>query len=120
MKIAFSTSGDSLQAPLDTRFGRASRFLIYDLDNETFHVVDNRQSLDSAQGAGIQSAETVVRQGVKALVSGHCGPKAFRVLKAAGVAIYTSNAATVGQALESYRAGSLVEAGSADVEGHWV
>jgi predicted Fe-Mo cluster-binding NifX family protein len=120
MKIAFSTSGSTLDSPLDTRFGRAPHFLIFDLDTETFQVVDNRQSLDSAQGAGIQSAETVARQGVKALVSGHCGPKAFRVLQAAGIRIFTSNAGTVRDALEQYRAGSLAEAGSADVEGHWV
>lgn len=120
MKIAFSTSGNTLDSPLDTRFGRAARFLIYDLDSDTFELVDNRQSLDSEQGAGIQSAETVARHGARALVSGHCGPKAFRVLKAAGIGIYTSNAATVGQALEAYRAGTLAEAASADVEGHWV
>jgi predicted Fe-Mo cluster-binding NifX family protein len=120
MKIAFSTSGTTLDAPLDNRFGRAPRFLIYDLDNKSFDVVDNRQSLDSAQGAGIQSAETVARQGVKALVSGHCGPKAFRVLQAAGVKIYNSDATTVSDALEKYISGTLAEAGSADVEGHWV
>lgn len=120
MKIAFSTSGSTLDSPLDTRFGRASHFLVYDLDNETFAVVDNRQSLDSAQGAGIQSAETVARQGVNAIVSGHCGPKAFRVLQAASIRIYSSDAPTVRDALEKYRAGALAEAGSADVEGHWV
>lgn len=57
MKIAFSTSGETLDASLDTRFGRAPRFLIYDLNSDRFELVDNRQSLDSAQGAGIQSAE---------------------------------------------------------------
>lgn len=120
MKIAFSTSGSTLDSPLDTRFGRASHFLVYDLENETFAVVDNRQSLDSAQGAGIQSAEMVARQGVNAIVSGHCGPKAFRVLQAAGIRIYSSDAPTVRDALEKYRAGTLAEACSADVEGHWV
>jgi len=120
MKIAFSTSGETLDAPLDPRFGRAARFLIYDLDSDSFEFVDNQQSLNSAQGAGIQSAGTVARQGVKALVSGHCGPKAFRVLKAAGIGIFTCNAATVREALEAYRAGTLAEAISADVEGHWV
>lgn len=120
MKIAFSTSGNTLDAPLDPRFGRAPRFLIYDLDSETFDVVDNRQSLNAAQGAGIQSAETVARHGANVLVSGHCGPKAFRVLQAAGIKVFSSNAATVSEALEKYRSGALAEAGSADVEGHWV
>jgi len=120
MKIAFSTSGETLDAPLDTRFGRAARFLIYDLDSETFDVVDNQQNLNAAQGAGIQSAETVARKGAKALVTGHCGPKAFRVLQAAGIKVFSSNAPTVSEALEKYRSGALAEAGSADVEGHWV
>ncbi|MBN1504695.1 MAG: NifB/NifX family molybdenum-iron cluster-binding protein [Candidatus Eisenbacteria bacterium] len=120
MKIVFTTSGDNLSAPLDTRFGRAPKFLVYDLDGGTFEVLDNRQNLNAAQGAGVQSAEIVARTGAQALVSGHCGPKAFRVLSAAGVKIFTSEAATVAEALEHYRAGKLTEAGSADVEGHWV
>jgi predicted Fe-Mo cluster-binding NifX family protein len=119
MKIAFPTSGGDLSAPLDSRFGRAPRFLVYDLDSMSFEVIDNRQSLNAAQGAGIQSAETVVRSGAKALASGHCGPKAFRVLAAAGVKVYTSDAPTVASALEKFKAGELREAADADVEGHW-
>lgn len=119
MKIAISTPGSKLDAPLDTRFGRAAKFIIYDLDSETFEVMDNRQNLNAAQGAGIQSAETVARSGAKALVSGHCGPKAFRVLQAAGIQIFYSEGPTVAAALEAYRQGSLTEAAGADVEGHW-
>jgi predicted Fe-Mo cluster-binding NifX family protein len=119
MKVAFTSSGEKLESPLDSRFGRAAKFLIYDLENETFEVVDNQQNLNAAQGAGIQSAETVARLGAKAIVTGHCGPKAFRVLLAAGIKIYNTDASTVAEALEQYRAGKLSEAGSADVEGHW-
>lgn len=119
MKVAFTTSGDNLGAPLDSRFGRAPKFLIYDLETNTFDVVDNRQNLNAPQGAGIQAAESVVRAGAKAVVTGHCGPKAFRVLKAAGVKIYTTDAASVSEALDRYRSGKLAEARSADVEGHW-
>ena len=119
MKIAFTTSGSDLNAPLDSRFGRAPKFLVYDLDSETFEVVDNQQNLNAAQGAGIQSAETVARLGAKALVTGHCGPKAFRVLLAAGIKIFNTDAPMVAEALEQYRAGKLTEAKAADVEGHW-
>ena len=59
MKIAFSTSGADLSAPLDTRFGRAPKFLVYDTDAATFALVDNAQNLNAAQGAGIQSAQRV-------------------------------------------------------------
>lgn len=120
MKVAFTTSGNGLDAPLDSRFGRAPKFLIYDMEAGTFEVIDNQQNLNAAQGAGIQSAETVVRTGSKVLVTGHCGPKAFRVLSAAGVSIYNTEAATVALALEEYRSGKLIGSTGADVEGHWV
>jgi len=119
MKIAFTTSGSDLSAPLDSRFGRAPKFIIYDFEAKDFEVVDNEQNLNATQGAGIQSAQNIARLGVRALVTGHCGPKAFRTLQAAGIKIYNTSAATVTEALEQYRAGKLTEAGSADVEGHW-
>ncbi|MFO7570570.1 MAG: NifB/NifX family molybdenum-iron cluster-binding protein [Smithellaceae bacterium] len=119
MKIAVTTSGNDLFAPLDTRFGRAPKFLIYDLDANTFEVVDNQQNLNAAQGAGIQSAQNIARLGAGALITGHCGPKAFRVLQAAGIKIYNTSAATVTEALDQYRAGKLTASANADVEGHW-
>jgi predicted Fe-Mo cluster-binding NifX family protein len=120
MKVAFTTSGESLEAPLDSRFGRAPKILIYDLDAGTFEITDNTQNLNAPQGAGIQAAQNIARSGAKHLVTGHCGPKAFKVLKSAGISIYTTDAATVSEALDRFRAGSLTHAQSADVEGHWV
>ncbi|HPI72881.1 MAG TPA: NifB/NifX family molybdenum-iron cluster-binding protein [bacterium] len=119
MKIAFSTSGEDLSAAMDRRFGRAVKFLVYDLENETFAMIDNQQNLNAAQGAGIQAAETVVQSGAQALVTAHCGPKAFRVLSAAGVAVYSSDSNTVAEALEQFKAGRLHPLEQADVEGHW-
>ena len=119
MKVAFSTSGTDLSAPLDMRFGRAPKFLVYDTDTDAFTIVDNTQNLNAAQGAGIQSAQNVANSGAHVLVSGHCGPKAFRVLSVAEIKVYTSDAPTVEEALKRFRAGTLVESTSADVEGHW-
>jgi len=120
VKIAFSTSGENLDAPLDGRFGRASKFILYDLEKEYFEVIDNQQNLNAAQGAGIQAAEAVVRAGANGIVTGHCGPNAYRALCAAGVAIYNCEAPTVAAALTAFRAGVLLPMESADVEGHWV
>ena len=120
MKVAFTTSGKTLDAPLESRFGRAPRFIVYDTESATFEVVDNHQSLTAAQGAGIQAAQTVVRSGAECLVTGHCGPKAFRVLAAAGIKIFNSDAPTVAEALQRFRSGTLNQAQAADVEGHWV
>ncbi len=119
MKIAFSSSGDSLESPFDSRFGRCRKFIIYDDAADSFEVVDNSQNLNAAQGAGIQSAQNVVKAGVAAVVSGHCGPKAFRALSAAGVKVYNCEFRTVKEAVQAFKSGGLKEADSADVEGHW-
>ena len=78
------------------------------------------QNLNTPQGAGIQTAQHLINSGVKGVITGHCGPKAFRVLKAAGIAVYNCQAQTVKEAIEQFRAGMLQLAESADVEGHWV
>lgn len=118
MKIAFTTSGDNLEAALNPTFGRTPKFLIYDLETNDFTTIDNNQNLNAPQGAGIQSAQTIANSGAQCLISGHCGPKAFRVLSVAGVKIYYCDAPSIGAALALYRDGKLTEALSADVEGH--
>ena len=120
MKIAVTTAGTTLDDALESRFGRAPRFLIVDTADGSFESVDNIQNLNAAQGAGIQAAMTVVNAGAEAVITGHCGPKAFRVLSAAGIKIHNCAAATVGEALAQYSGGKLAEAKDADVEGHWV
>jgi predicted Fe-Mo cluster-binding NifX family protein len=120
MKIAVSTSGNDLSAPLDPRFGRAARFVIYETETGTFEIAGNEQNLNAAQGAGIQAAQNAASTGAAAVISGHFGPKAFRVLSASKIAAYPTTAATVQEALDLYAAGKLTAAQEADVEGHWM
>lgn len=110
MKVALTTSGETLEAPLDPRFGRAPRFLVFDTDTTAIEIVDNRAGLEAAQGAGVQAAETLARLGVRGLVTGHCGPKALRVLVRAGIEVYNTDASTVAEALTAYREGRLCAA----------
>ncbi len=120
MKIVVTSTGETLESPVDTHFGRAAKFILFDTETGRFQVVDNTQSLNAPQGAGIQAAETVSRLGAEGLITGHCGPKAFRTLKAAGVTIYTGVKGTVAEAVEQFKAGELSPAESSDVESHWV
>ncbi len=119
MKLIFTTSGENVDSPLDPSFGRARNFLLYDLQTDAIEIISNQQNLNAAQGAGIQAAQTIAKAGAKALITGHCGPKAFRVLEAAAIKVFNTDAATVAEALARYRAGELTEAKSANVEGHW-
>jgi len=119
-KIALATSGDSLDSPLDRRFGRAKSFLIYNLENDSFTIAANSQTLNIVQGAGIQSAQNVVESGAQCVIGGHCGPKAFRVLCAAGISVFGCEEGTVQEAINLWKDGKLVPMETADVEGHWV
>lgn len=120
MKVAVTSGGRELTSRFDTRFGRAAYFIVYELDGGHWSWHDNVQNYEAAQGAGIQAADTVRRLGATALVTGHVGPKAFKVLAASGIKIYTTAAQTVQEALDAYKSGALSPQTAADVEGHWV
>ena len=119
MKIAVTSQENNLDANVDPRFGRAKYFLIADTESDETEFVDNEQNLASASGAGVQSAQHVVNSGVQAVLTGHCGPKAFRALQAAGIVIYTGVEGAVKQAIDDFKSGKLTQAQSADVKGHW-
>lgn len=120
LKIAFTTTGDSQDSPLDPRFGRAAGFLVYDSEKDAFEAFSNTQNVNAVQGTGIQAAQNLGSLGVDALVTGHCGPKAFMVLSRAGIKVYNTDLATVSQALKAFLNGELTAAESADSESHWV
>jgi predicted Fe-Mo cluster-binding NifX family protein len=120
MKVAVTAQGRELTSQVDPRFGRSACFLIVDTETGDHQVLDNTQNLGAAQGAGIQAAQSLVKQGVGAVLTGHCGPKAFQTLQAAGIEIYVGVTGTVQDALAGLAAGAHRRASSPDVEGHWV
>lgn len=120
MNIAITSKGQTLESEIDPRFGRAATFIIYDTETGEFAAMDNAQNLNASQGAGIQAAQNVINTGSKVLLTGHCGPKAFRTLAAGEVDIYANVEGTVKEAIEKFKAGELELAKTADVEGHWV
>lgn len=119
MKIVITAQGDSQDSEVDPRFGRAKTFLVYDTGTDTFTPVSNTQNIQAMQGAGIQAGRTVADTGAEAVLTGNCGPKAFRVLKGAGIRVYTGVKGTVRETVAAFKNGELVEASEANVEGHW-
>jgi len=120
MKIAVSSQGKDFESLVDQRFGRAGYFIIFDTDTGSFAVLDNAVNLSAAQGAGIQTAKNVSDVGVKAVITGNMGPKAFTVLEMAGIEVYTGVKGTVSGACKSFQDGSLTKADKPNVEGHWL
>ncbi len=119
MKIAITAAGDNIDSQVDPRFGRAQSFIVCDTASGEWESVSNSVNLNAMQGAGIQTAQMLAKTGVEAVVTGHCGPKAFRVLNTAGIKVYSGASGTVAEALEAFKTGQLQAAGGPDVEGHW-
>lgn len=118
MKIAVTSQHESMDSPLDARFGRARCFCIFDLESEEGEFISNQQSIDSPKGAGIQAAQTVADSKVTAVITGHCGPKAHRALTAAGITVYSSTETTVADALRKFKDGKLVPINEPNAEAH--
>ncbi|MCP4682507.1 MAG: dinitrogenase iron-molybdenum cofactor biosynthesis protein, partial [Desulfobacterales bacterium] len=77
------------------------------------------ENVNAFKGAGIQAASMVSDKGAEALLTGFCGPNAFKTLKAAGVKVANDAGGTVREAVKAFNEGKLPFAGSANVEGHW-
>lgn len=119
MRVAVTSQGMQLDSPVDPRFGRARYLILVETETGEYSCVDNEINLNAAQGAGIQTGKRIVELKAQAVITGHVGPKAFTVLHAGGIAIYTGASGTVNQAVEQFKAGAWSQAQSADVEGHW-
>jgi predicted Fe-Mo cluster-binding NifX family protein len=118
VKICVSATSGSLDANVDSRFGRCSYFVIVDSETMEFKAVANDSS-GAAHGAGIQAAQTVVNIGVKVVITGNVGPNAFNVLSATGIKIVTGASGSVKEAVEKYKKGELKEVGNPTVGGHF-
>ena len=119
MKIAITSQGAANESQIDQRFGRAKYFCIYDDQNGTWETVDNVQNFEAAHGAGVQSASLVANKECKIVITGHCGPKAFRTLTAAGIEVYLCDSGSVLEALDKFMKKELAKADASNAQSHW-
>ena len=106
MKIAVSVTAPKPDATFESRFGRAVAFAIVDTGaGEQQTVVNPAAQLGG--GAGIRAAEFLVRQDVKAVISGAFGPKAYDVLHTSGVDLYQAKSGTVNDLVARLLKGDL-------------
>lgn len=119
MIIAITSTGRDVDSQMDARFGRAKYIMIYDTDNQSFKAHDNNVNLNAAQGAGIQTAQNIIEFGAVVLLTGNCGPKAFKVLEAGGVKTYTAPNSKLSDAIKMYQENKLSLLTNPNVESHW-
>lgn len=118
MKIALSASSPELSSPIDPRFGRCPYFIFVDPETMEFEAVENPH-LASTSGVGIQSAQFVAEKGVKAVLTGSCGPNAFQTLQAAGVEVIVGVTGSVKEAVEQYKSGRFRSTAQPNVPSHF-
>jgi len=119
LKIAITSKGSNLDSEVDPRFGRAAYILVVDTESLALEVIDNAENVNSFKGAGIQAAASVSDKGAEVLLTGYCGPNAFKTLDAAGIKVANDAGGTVKEAVQAFKDGSFTYADTANVEGHW-
>jgi predicted Fe-Mo cluster-binding NifX family protein len=118
MKIAVTSTGETLDCQVDPRFGRANCFIIIETETMDHSVIENG-SAAVTDGAGISAARTVADTGAEAVLTGNCGPNAQRTLDAAGIKLYTNVTGTVAEAVERFKSGKLTMADGPNVQSHF-
>lgn len=119
LKIAVTSIDGTMEGMVDERFGRCRKLVLYDPQSNTVEILDNQANTGVARGAGIQTAQNVLNAGAHAVISGDFGPKAFQVLRAAGIEVYSTMNMTVREALSRFEEGKLTKLAGADVQSHW-
>ena len=61
MKIAITSTGQTLDSQVDPRFGRAAYFIIVDTETMEFETIEN-QNVNASGGAGVKSELSNFRQ----------------------------------------------------------
>ncbi len=117
MKVAVTSKGQTLDDQIETRFGRSPYFLVVDIDSMSSEAIKNPNTT-AGGGAGIQSAQLMTEHNVEVVLTGNCGPNAFRTLEAAGVKLITGVSGTVREAAQKFKNGELSNASGPNVQNH--
>ena len=119
MKIAVTSTGKDLDSPMDPRFGRAAYILIVDTDTLAFEALDNGENVNAFKGAGIQAATMISDKHADVLLTGFCGPNAFKTLEAAQVKVAGDVSGTVREAVAAFVDGNVKLVSEPNADGHW-
>jgi len=112
MKICVTSTGPTMDASVDPRFGRCQYFVFVDSETMEYEAMPN-PSIGASSGAGIQAAQTVADKGAGIVITGQVGPNAIATLGATNITIVTGASGTVNDAIEQYKSGRLQAAPAA-------
>ncbi len=106
MIIAVSSIGKDPESELDSHFGRARHYVLYDSETKNFEVYDN-PAPDASIGVGIEAAEALIGKGIGAIITGRIGPNVFILFRDADIHMMEGISGTVHDNLKAYRKNRL-------------
>jgi predicted Fe-Mo cluster-binding NifX family protein len=74
MKVAITSTGNTLESTLDMSFGRCAYFVVYDTESLSMEYIPNPNK-ESEEGAGTASVQLMSSRSVNKIVSGEFGLK---------------------------------------------
>ena len=84
MKIAITSTGDTLNATIDSRFGRCAYFAIYNTETKSTEFILN-PGKEAQEGAGPAAVQFVAAHKVSKIVSGEFGMKIKSLLESLNI-----------------------------------
>ena len=87
MKVAIPVEEKKVDSAVCISFGRTPLFMVYNTESKENYFIDN-SAIAVTGGAGIKAAQSIVDNGVMAMLTPHCGENAADVLKAGDIKIY--------------------------------
>jgi predicted Fe-Mo cluster-binding NifX family protein len=115
-RIAMTSTGKTLEDPIDMRFGRCPYYLLIESDDSVKAI--SNCARNAGGGAGIQAAQQVVNEDVDVVITGEIGPNAFQVLSAANIEIVLASPGRGTEILKEYRLNRLARAEAETHPGH--
>ena len=117
MKVCVTSSGKSLDAQLDPRFGRCRYFIIVETESLELEAIDNTAAA-AMHGAGIKAAQIVINKDIETVITGNIGPNAYQALSTTGIRIITGVQGTVKELVERYKKGEFKSTSNFTVPAH--
>lgn len=101
MRIAITSTGNSLESTLDQRFGHCKYFVIYDKQSGAVEIIPNPYS-DAEEQAGTQAVKLLSSKNVSKIVSGEFGIKVKPMLDRLNIQMimYKNQNITIGKIIE--------------------
>jgi predicted Fe-Mo cluster-binding NifX family protein len=96
MKIAITSEGNTLNAQIDSRFGRCSYFAIYDTETKQTEFLEN-PAKEASGGAGPAAVQFVAKQDVRKIVAGEFGGKTVPLFQSLNIEMINESGKTIEQ-----------------------